>query len=252
MGLQFLDEATQHPIHTIAQAAMDSLLGALEVLTRRGWLNELRPLVAQSHMHEADKASLARRLKQVLTWGKDTENTALSPHYALGLQDWITELEPKSFHARLVGTVGGIAMDHYGREQEWEKELDGLSAELLGDSALFDLEITWLCSSEAKSAFELGSRLGTMDKAATLIDKITEKSQTPQTALLRGYVAGLLYGANADPQIVNSRLDRLEQHDPLFSFPIALAGGSRVRVFDRAVRLIKAGRLPTRNLRNFS
>jgi len=252
MGLRFLDETTQLPIPTIADAAMDSLLGDLDVLTRRGWLSELRPLVAQSRLDEADKASLARRLKHVLSWGKDTENKALSPQYAVALQDWIAELEPKSFHARLVGAVAGIAMDHYGREQEWEKELDGLSAELLGNSTLFDLEIAWLCSSEAKSAFELGSRLGTMDKAATLIDKIIEKSESPQTALLRGYVAGLLYGANADPQIVNSRLDRLEQQDPLFAFPIALAGGSRVKVFDRAVRLIKAGRLPIQNLRNFT
>jgi len=65
-------------------------------------------------------------------------------------------------------------------------------------------------------------------------------------------VAGLLYLANVSPDVVNSRLDELEIGDPLLSFQIALAGGSRVMVFDRAVRLIKAGKIPPHHLRNFT
>lgn len=251
-GLQFLDEATQHRIPHIAKEAQDSLLGSLEILTRRGWLTELRPLVAQSRLSESAKASLATRLKHVLTWGKDTENKTLSDKYADELRGWIAELEPQSFHARLVGAVGGSAVEHYGREKEWEKELDQLCTELSADSSLFSSEVAWLSSNEAKTAFELGSRLGTLDKSAGLIDKIMEAAQSGQLAFLRGYVAGLLYGANADPEIVKSRLDLLEKKDPLASFQIALAGGSRVNAFDRAIRLIEEGRLPIQSLQNFT
>lgn len=251
-GLLLLDETARHPTKAIAKAAKDSLLQDLVALTRRGWLSELRPFVAHSLLDESEKASLASRLMHVLTWGKDTENNLLSEQYATMLRDWIAELEPKSFHARLVGTVGGSSMEHYGREQEWEQELDRLSAELLRDSALFDSEIAWLCSSEAKSAFELGSRLGTMDRSAPLIDKIVAKSTRDQIGLLRGYVAGLLYGAKADSHIVNSRLDRIEVQDPIFSFQVALAGGSHVKVFERATRLIREGHLPVQGLRNFT
>jgi hypothetical protein len=252
LALRFLDEAAQHSIPTIASEAKDALLGDLDALTRRGWLRELRSFVAQSSLGEAERASLSRRLKHVLAWGKDTQNNPLSGEYAAALGSWIAELEPKSFHARLVGAVGGSAMDYYGREAEWERELDQLSTELLANVGLFDSEIAWCFSAEAKSAFELGVRLGTMDKSASLIDKILGKTERSQAGLLRGYVAGLLYAANADVQIVNSRLDAIEERDPAFSFQVALAGGARVKAFDRAVRLIRSGRLPVENLRNFT
>lgn len=251
-GLLFLDQAARHPLPIIAREAKDSLVGAVDALTRLGWLSELRPLLVQTRLDEADRASLARRLMRILTWGKDPENKAFSPEYVAALSDWIAELKPKSLHARLVGAVGGAAIEHYGREKEWEAELDQLSAQLLANPVFFDAELAWLYSAEAKSAFELGSRLGALDKSSTLIDKILGTSKTGEIGLSRGYVAGLLYEAKIDPQIVIPRLDRLEEADPVLSFQIALAGGSRVKVFDRAVRLIKHGKLSAYHLRNFT
>ncbi|MGB6430358.1 MAG: hypothetical protein WBF06_07215 [Candidatus Acidiferrales bacterium] len=251
-GLRLLDDSTQHPVASVAAAAKKHLLGDVEVLTRYGWLPEVRDFVMHSHLDESDKASLATRFKRVLTWGKDTSDKAFTPEFIKALGEWIASLEPTSIHARMVGAVSASSGEFYGREQEWEHDLDRLASEVLADDARFDSEIAWLTSSEAKSSFEFGSRLGTMDREAKLIDKIQEKSLGAEIGLLRGYVAGLLYGANADPQIVNSRLDLIEEQDPLLSFQIALAGGSRVSVFDRAIRLIKAGRLTPFALRNFT
>jgi hypothetical protein len=250
-GLVLLDDSTQHPLGAVAGAAKGFLLGRLEALTRLGWLGDLRSFVSQSRLDESDRASLATRLKHILAWGKDTNNKAFGPEYTTALKEWIASLEPVTFHARLVGAVGGSMMEYYGREKEWEHDLDQLALELIGETALFDSEIAWLTSNEAKSSFQLGNRLGTLDRSAALIDKIFGSSVSAQIDLARGYIAGLLYGANVDPQIVSSRLDVIEAQNPLLSFQVALAGGARVKVFDRAIRLIGLGQLPAHALRNF-
>jgi hypothetical protein len=251
-GLQVLDEGTQHPILAISKGAKKALVGALEALTRQGWVDHLRPFVAASHLDESDRAELGGLLKRFLTWGKQPDDSDIRSEYRSKIEDWVQQLEPKSLHARLVGSVGCRSIDHYGREKEWERELDQLAAELLESPDLLAAEIDWLTSSEAESAFEFGSRLGGLDVGATLVDKIVQHSRGRHIGFVRGYVAGLLYLANVSPVIVDARLDELEADDPVLSFQIALAGGSRVRAFDRASKLIKAGKIPAHHLRNFT
>jgi hypothetical protein len=247
-----LDGATQHPILAISKGATDALLRDLDALTRGGWVNEIRQFVGTSHLDESGKAALASNVKQFLALEKHFEDNRIEPKHRAVLEDWIKELEPKSFHGRLVGSVGCNARNQFGREQEWDIELDGLATELLGDADRFNAELDWLTSPDAANAFELGSKVGAHDASASLIDKIITRSQGRAIAFVRGYIAGLLYTANVDSVVVSTRLDKLEEDDPLLSFQIALAGGSRVKVFDRSIRLIKAGKIPAHNLRNFS
>ena len=75
----FLDEATQYPILDIAKGARKALVGDLETLATRDWVDELRPLVATSHLDESDKAQLVSRLKQFLVWGKHPDDTGRRP-----------------------------------------------------------------------------------------------------------------------------------------------------------------------------
>ncbi|MGD1212150.1 MAG: hypothetical protein ABR973_12425 [Candidatus Acidiferrales bacterium] len=251
-GLKLLDDSTQHHLAGIAEGAGKALVGDLVSLARHGWIDELQPFASESRLSESNKATLATQLKNILAWGKHPNGAGITPEYETKLRGWITELEPKSLHARLVGVVGSDAFNHYGREKEWQQDLDQLAAELLLDEKAFQAEIEWLTSSEANGAFELGSRLGTLDTSATLLDGIIQKSLKRKIAFVRGYVAGFLHRPGSNPDVVNSRLDELEKETPLLSFQIALAGGSRVGVFDRAVRLIKEGQIPPYNLRNFT
>jgi hypothetical protein len=251
-ALQLLDEETQHPISAISKGVKKALVGDLEALTRQGWVEQLRPFVNASHLDESDRATLAGLLKRFLTWGKHPDDSAIKSEYREKIADWVQELEPESLHAKLVGSVGCKSIDHFGREKEWELELDQLAREFLRVTDLLDSEIGWLTSSEAESAFDFGSRLGGLDANATFLDDIVQHSRGRNIGFVRGYVAGLLYLANVSPVVVDRRLDELEVDDPLLSFQIALAGGSRVRVFDRAVRLIRAGKIPPHHLRNFT
>lgn len=251
-ALRFLNEGTQHREPGIASGAKGALLDDIEALTRGGWIDYLRPFVAASHLGEADKAVLARKLKIIRNWGKKLDDTPISPEYDAALGAWIEDLTPRSLHSRMVEAVGGGASDHFGREKEWESELDHLAAELFSESANFSAEIEWLTSAEAAGAFEFGARLGRVDREASLLSDIIERSIDREIAFVRGYVGGLVYGASINPQPVNEILDRLEPDKPLLSFQIALAGGRCLNAFGRAVRLIKESRIPVYSLRNFT
>lgn len=252
-GLKLLDDNTYHPVAAIAEGARKTLVQNLVGLARLGWIDDLRLFASASHLTESDNAALASQLKNILTWSKRPNgSSSMTLEYQAKMVEWIIELEPRSLHARLVGIVGADAINHYGREQEWEKELDQLAAELLSNDKEFVKEIEWLTSVEANGAFELGYRLGMLDSSAKLLDPILQRSANRNIALVRGYVAGFLRRPGSDGDIVNLRLNALEKEDPLLSFQIALAGGTRVGVFDRGLRLIKQGRIPVYSLRNFT
>jgi hypothetical protein len=251
-ALVLLDSATQHPVTNIAAGARSTLIGDVEHLTRNGWIDELRPFVARSQLSESEKALIVNYLKRFLGWGKHPNDSPVKPEYAAKVREWIEEIAPRSFHARLVESVGSAAMDHFQREREWQKDLSELATELLSTFELLQEEIEWLTSSEAQSAFEFGYQFGLADVSAEFIDKLLEQSRGRGIGFLRGYVAGLLSAAKVSPEVVSLRLDNLEKDDPLLSFQVALAGGSQVAVFDRACRLIKSGKIPAYHLRSFT
>ena len=224
-GLLLLDEASQHPVVDIAKGARSTLIGDLEMLSRTGWVDQLRPFVAASRLDESDKARLVNALKHFLRWGKHPDNSGIEPEYVTKLQEWISEITPRSLHARMVESVVSDSISHFEHEQQWEKELDELAKELLAERELLDNELGWLTSEDAKSAFEFGYRLGKLDEPAALIDRILRYSRDRAIGFARGYVAGLLSADNRKPDVVAACLDNLEEQDPLLSFQIALAGG---------------------------
>jgi hypothetical protein len=143
-------------------------------------------------------------------------------------------------------------MDHFGREKEWESQLQTIASQFFNDEKALDAEMDWLTSPAASSSFEFGYSLGGLDSQCKFLDLILTRSVKRETGFARGYVAGLIQAGRADPGRVNERVDVWEERDPIFAFQLALAGGGPVRVFERTVQLINAGRLPAYHLRNFT
>lgn len=252
VSLRFIDRATHSTNVAIAGSARKSLIRNVAFLSRQGWVDELRPIVKESALDESDRAQLVGQLRHFLTMHKHPGGQEIQPAYAKKIADWIGDIKPDSFHGRLVEVVGGSSWDHYGRENEWRAELKALATELLKDAPLFSAEEKWLSSAEATSSFEFGYEVGTLDVRATSLDRIIEFSLEREVGFLRGYVAGLIHGAKIDPTSINERLDRLETERPLIAFQVALAGGSPVNLFNRAVRLISTKSIPPHHLRNFT
>jgi len=250
--LRLIEQATQHPVELLARKAKEIILSDIEFLVRRGWIDHLRPIVAASSLDENDRALLVGRLRHFELLAKDSGGLGLGEDYAQKLRAWISELEPHSFHARLIETVGIPSWGHFGRETEWQSRLEGLAAEMVRDKSVLESQVDWLTSRDANSSFEFGYALGTVDGRGTYLDVILARSASREAGFARGYIAGLIRGAHADPKPINEQLDSWQGKDALFSFQLALAGGKPVRAFDRAVRLIETGHLPAYQLRNFT
>jgi hypothetical protein len=251
-GIKFILGVSRHPVQTLAQKAKDTLLQNIEWLTRQGWIDELRPVVAESQLTEDDRARLVSKLKAYAAWASQSSDTKIGEEYARKLSDWIGELAPHSLHSRLVETVEARSWDHFKRENEWESSLKALASELLANEIALDSELIWLTSPDISSAFNFGYAMGSIDQDKRVLDRALSQSADRDAAFARGYIAGLLSQSDIDAGPINLRLDQIEVEKPLFSFQLALAGGERVNSFDRAVRLIAEGNLPPFHLRNFT
>lgn len=250
--LQLIEKTTRHPVVSLARKAKATLLGDIEVLTRLGWIDLLKPIVAASRLDEYDRALLVGKLKNFATWAKRPDGISISDDHTKKLREWIGELEPQSLRARLVEAVGTRPMDYFGRENQWQSRLQAIASEFLDDEHALVQEVDWLTSPEAKSSFEFGYALGTVECQGKYLDLILGHSAGGDAGFARGYVAGLIQAAQVDVGVVNERLDLWEKKDALFGFQLALAGGAPVRVFERALQLIADGRLPAYQLQNFT
>jgi hypothetical protein len=251
-SLRLIEEATRHPVESLARKAKTTFLSDIEYLVRLRWIDQLKPIVAASGLDEYDRALLAGKLKHWAAWSKDTNGATFGDEYAEKLRAWIGELEPRSLRGRLVEAVGTRSMDHFERENEWQSQLQGIASQFLVDDKALNAEMDWLTSPAANSAFEFGYSLGSSDSQCKYLDFILARSLGREAGFARGYIAGVIQAGRADPSVVNEKLDFWENRDPIFAFQLALAGGGPVRVFERTLHLIATGRLPAYHLRNFT
>jgi hypothetical protein len=251
-ALRFIQDAMSHAVPALAKSAKETFLENIQLLTRQGWLEQIVPLVAQAQLDEDDRARLVGKVKRFLAWEqRPSGERRMTDAYALKVVKWTEELEPSSLHSRLIERVGAAPWDHYGRESEFETSLRVLARETLDSDALSN-ELDWLTSGEAQSAYNFGYAVGGQLEDAGLLELVLNRSVSRDAAFARGFISGLLAKSEIDTQPVNLLLDKWEAEQPAFCFQVALAGGNRVHVFERATRLVKANKIPAYHLRVFT
>jgi hypothetical protein len=251
-AFEFVVAASNHPVPEIASRSRDILLRDIAFFARQGWVDQLRGLLATSPLNEDDRARLVSQLKTYVALAGKPADGKVNEEYKKKLIEWILELEPHSLHSRLIEIVGVRSWDHYGRESEWEAELLKLAGELRASEQLLEKELVWLTSSEALSSFELGFAFGKNESDTERLDKILAASIDRDLGFVRGFIAGLLAIPGFNPGPINQMLDQFEKAKPELTFQLALAGGAKLYVFDRTVRLVSNGKLPHRFLRAFT
>lgn len=254
-GLRMLKDASKHPNQGISKASREAILGAIQFLVNRGYLDPVRQVFAPEDLSEHARALLVSELKQSFARKEAAKDGSegVPNSYLAQVQGWIGELEPTTFHGKLMEAVGPDPWHHYSREEEWRASLITLARTLFHDEATFRAELDWLLSEQAKAGFEFGLQLGGMDKDGKYLSEIFRKtSETANPAFPRGYVSGLVYNAQSSTEVLNQELDRLETTAPILAFQLAHAGGDAVHLFERTFRLIRSSRLPAAYLRNFA
>jgi hypothetical protein len=166
--------------------------------------------------------------------------------YCERVQKWGAALLPDEFGGRLRGIIGKDLWHHSIREDIWkqESEIAPLVVDMLVNPSLFEANLDYLMSPEARSASTLGVLLGRKDHSGSFLDRILAASRRYRsTALLRGYVGGLLQDSPAHISRMSQILDLLEQDDPEIAAEIIVAAVEVTDPIARLSRMVGAGKL---------
>ena len=252
-SVRLITEATSDDNDEVATAAATALLDATSHLLFAGFVEPVRKA-----LEGKTPENLKPRVRAVV---KETRARLDSPHVPetarrpqdrAPLDDWLKTLEPTTFHAQLVENLSSGAWTHHFDQEEWIKCVERLAKRLHANPELFTEEHDWLCSSEAKSATELGQFFGRLDgvKQAFLKEIVNKALQTNSDGFARGYIYGVSESKSTDFSLLNSELDRVQAINPKLAFYLMLPAGDAVHSFERALAIVSAGEQSVRLLSN--
>src|SRR5260370_7231847 len=167
-------------------------------------------------------------------------------HYCDRVQAWGASLLPGEFSGRLRGILGKDLWHHSMREDMWkqESEIAPLVEDVLLKESLFETNLDYLTSPKAASASTFGVLLGRKDVSGSFLHRIVSASRKSRcSALLRGYVAGLLQASPDQINRISQILDMLEQDDPEIAAEIVAAAVEVSDPVTRLGRMVGAGKL---------
>jgi hypothetical protein len=171
--------------------------------------------------------------------------------YCNRVRAWQESLTPQDYSGRLRGIVGKDIWHHSIREDihKEESEISPLVEEAFADPRLLEANLAFLTSPEARSATTFGVLLGRKDISGNCLAPILSAArETRSSALLRGYVGGLLQSSPGQRDRTSHILDELEGDDPEMAAEIIIADVNATNPVTRLTRLVGEGKLSPRYL----
>lgn len=230
-------------------------LQSFRPLLQSGLLGPLRALLRPEFLSDELRLELLKEAQETLEFDfqDHASSTPEKNAYAAGIMEWVTSLKPQDFHGRLVTAVG---QDPWLREKQQNEqgisEIRILATGLLADPELFNQEVTWLASPNARSAGNIGLEMGRLDPSGAFLDRIIAAAVQEQSAMLaRGYISGLLEAGSDNLARINMVIDKVAQGNPDLAFHLAATGGRRTGFLTRGLDFIDEGRLPISYIQAF-
>jgi len=242
---------------------VEELLARPEPFSGAGWTylrNHLRPFLAWRKLESMREIVQRHTLPSNLLgpWLEQVDNflrfeggdpvSAPAHHlaYCSRVREWQRSLIPGDFLGRLRAIVGKDIWHHSRREDvdNEESEISPLVEETFADLRLLDASLPFLMSSEARSASTFGLLLGRQDTSGTCLEPILSAArETRSSAMIRGYVRGLLQGSSGQRGRISQLLDELERTDPEMAAEIIVADLDATDPVTRLTRLVREGKL---------
>jgi len=246
--LEFAEELLAKP-EPLCQSAWTYFKEHLRLFLAWRQLDRFERMLQRHPVPERFLGSWLEEIDNFLQYEGGDRNSASREHldYCERVRAWQLSLLPSDFDGRLRGIVGKDVWHHSMREDMWnqESEIAPLVEEVLTTPSHIDVNLDYLTSAEARSASTFGVLLGRRDSLGSFLDRILSASQKSRsTALLRGYIGGLLQSSPEQISRISQLLDSLEQDDPVIAAEIVAAAGEGVDPVDRLGRMVGDGRLP--------
>ncbi|HLG94929.1 MAG TPA: hypothetical protein VKX49_01325 [Bryobacteraceae bacterium] len=234
-----------------AAAGWNYLRGHLRLFLAWGKLDRLEEVVQH---HGLPPDLLGPWLEQVddfLQYERGVAPDVSEDHveYCNRVRAWQESLIPLDYSGRLRGIVGKDIWHHSMREDvhKEQSEIIPLVEEAFADPRLLHANLPFLASPEARSASTFGVLLGRKDTSGDFLEPILSVARkTRFSALLRGYVGGLLQTSPGERDRISGILDALERDDPEMVAEIIVADVDQTDAVTRLTRLVGDGRLSPR------
>ncbi|HXA64421.1 MAG TPA: hypothetical protein VNV82_04670 [Bryobacteraceae bacterium] len=245
--MAFAEELLARP-EPLAEAAWAYFNKHLRLFLAWGQLDLLEWMIERHPIPERFLGSWLEEIDNFLQYEGGDRATASQElvDYCDRVQKWGATLLPGEFGGRLRGIIGKDLWHHSIREDDWkqESEIVPLVEEVLGNRELFEANVEYLTSPEARSASTFGVLLGRKDTSGSFLDGILAASRRYRsTALLRGYVGGILQDSPDHISRISQMIDLLEQDDPEIAAEIIVAAVEVTDPVTRLSRMVGAGKL---------
>lgn len=248
----FVEEVLSRP-EPFAAVGWSYLRNHLRHFLAWGKLDRLKEIVQHYGLPAVLLGSWLEQLDDFLQYegGEATSNPHDNVEYVNRVREWQHSLIPGDFAGRLRAVLGKDIWHHSIREDihHGESEISPLVDAVFADRRLIQENLTFLMSPEARSASTFGVLFGRKDSSGSCLDVILLGArETRSSALLRGYVGGLLQGNPSQRGRISRLLDELEGEDPETAAEIIAADLLVTDPVTRLTRLVRGGKLSPRYL----
>jgi len=247
-ALLLLGQCLQNPIGTIAAFAVLTKHG--RSILRNGRGETLREVLASVVLDEHQQVFLLGVLSDFLFFeARNTNEVAESVReYVDSIKSWRDSLHRNDLQGRVLEALSYSAhRDSLEDTSSWEEHFRGLAEELLiqPDVAVTLLDMINSGKHNGAAQFALGHQLGRLDTLGRLVTPIFDSARRGQSPVFtRGYICGNgEQNANHDAAIL-LELARLEADFPALAVDLNAMNKRLGSPADRALRLVREGRLP--------
>jgi hypothetical protein len=250
--VDLLARLVRHPNPAVSDGVVDTAIRNGIGLIRRH-LQDFVAVVEFRPIGEARRVAILELLERFLQVYCRPDRRMASADTEAAVRAWRQRLLPAALHDRLRTTIRRAYYDlHSYLEDHGETELSSLARELLAQPSMLFAELSWLYSTEARSAHALGMHLGRLDEHGDLLDPLANSAVgRTDAAFLRGYVVGLLDNRPTLAARVSGVLDRLTPDHPDLVFELLTTGLTSLDSLGRTLALVDAGLIPVTHLRLF-
>jgi hypothetical protein len=233
---------------TLAADKTDSLNAqalALAVREIRSFLNRgYFDVVHQLAIVNTNRSNSAEFLAQIdLFLEHDiTDSDESADKYITDIQALRKQLIGSDFRSLLTYQVGSSPWTTRKFDDHWKVELRFLAEYAVSEPAELLAELDWLLSPEAQSAAQFGEALGHVDKSATFLKDILDRTtRSDARAFASAYVFGLLQSHPKYSRRVAGWLDQNSIQAPEVTAELALTSPTLLDAVDRTVELFDRG-----------
>ncbi len=252
-AISLLGRCMSDPAHRAM--ALRTLVRHGRGLLQSGRIEALRSALQSVSMGEQERVAVLGIADDFLGFDAkkdDGKEDRYPPEYVESVRAWHTSLRRDDLSGRVLeATSSGSYRRQVDDTDGWVKELDGLAQELFRTRGDLEKLLPSFVGDDhhGGAIFEIGQALGKRDSLGTFFSLVLAQAATAKNPLfIRGYVVGLAEHGESHDAALEKELDRLEELNPDMAVDL---NGMNPRIGSagaRAIRLVRAGRLPADTL----